>query len=99
MKVSRAFLWKTAAQLRWLTHGEVPANPFSTACVVPGDPAIPIHEDICMHNSLAAAVYMLPLTKASLQGGGEEFQAAPSSSTEQRINICCLVQTIFQTVN
>lgn len=58
-KVNRAFLWRTAAQPSWLTHGKVPANPFSVACVVPGDPEIPIHEDICIGNSLAPAVYTL----------------------------------------
>lgn len=42
------------------------------AYMVPGEPEIPLHEDICIHNSLAAAVYTLPLTEASLWGRGEE---------------------------
>lgn len=73
-------LWRTAAQLSWLTHGEVPANPFSMACVVPGDPEIPLHEDICTRNSLAAAVHTLPLTEASLRGQGEESDWVTTSS-------------------
>jgi len=66
------FLWRTTAQLSWLMHGEVLVNPLSTACMVPGDSEIPLQEDICIHNSLATAVYTLPLTEASPWGWGGE---------------------------
>lgn len=80
VKVKRAFLWTTAAQLSWLTHGKAPANPFSMVCMVPGDPEIRLHEDICIHNSPATAVYTFPLTEASLWGHREESDRVTTSS-------------------